>query len=288
MNRLLFACAAGASAFQVEEPQRDEWRPSDPARILLFGSSVDRNAIDRFCGDNLEVGKFLQTRWCHDKDLKVRMGFIFHPGVGYHGDLHGPFHLSYGGDYGTGSILKNHANSTSWAMLGGGPHVVVVDSSLWDLAVWRQEDGKKASSKRVGQWCQHDLPHLLKTVAEKFSSSRIVFRTAPTIGKPLAYGSKGYLEKFSKEDIELLYVCITSSMVGGKLFGKYEVIDYYAIMQNILVKFSKDAFLYDGFHPGQYASDLYVNDVLRLVGVKRPDPPEPHSEETNGASPSKR
>merc|ERR1740138_704772 len=103
------------------------------------------------------------------------MGFIFHPGVGYNGTLHHPFHSSYStrpeayvGAYGTGAILKWHANSTSWAMLGGPPDLVVVDSSLWDLAVWREQDKTQVSTKRVKAWCQHDLPLLLETVAETF------------------------------------------------------------------------------------------------------------------------
>jgi hypothetical protein len=177
--------------------------------------------------------------------------------------------------------LKNHANRTAWSMLGGGPHLVVVDSSLWDLAVWRQEDKTKVSTKRVDQWCQQDLPHLLRSVAERFSGSRIAFRTAPTIGKTTE-GGKGYLEKFTADDIEMLYACITSSMVGGKLFGKYEVIDYHAIMKKLLNRGFPDAFLYDGMHPGGYPSDLYINEVLHRIGVMRPNPVEPHAESTSG------
>jgi len=285
MSWLLFACAAGASAVQVQGPKQST------TRVLLFGCSVDRNAIEGYCGANLEANNFLQTRWCSDTTHNIRMGFMFHPGVGYYGDLKKPFHSTwykgahaYAGAYSTREILRNHASSTSWAMLGGPPDLVVVDSSLWDLAVWRQEDKKQVSRERVRQWCQHDLPGLLELVTEKFPTSRIVFRTAPTMGT-LAPGEKGGLEQFDKQEIEFLYDCITSSTIEGMLFGRYEIIDYHAIMQKLVDRDVPGAFLGDGFHPGWYPSALYINEILRRVGAKPTDPPEPQSEETGGATP---
>jgi hypothetical protein len=278
-----FAVVTGASAVKLQESVQN------PSRVLLFGSSLDRNAIENFCGANLHAKNFLQTRWCDDTALNVKIGFMFHPGVGYNGDLHAPFHSSYWrgpaasvGAYGTGALLKYHANSTSWAMLAGPPDLVVVDSSLWDLAVWREQDKTGVSRKRVKEWCQHDLPNLLEAVQKTFPTSRIAFRTAPTIGK-LPSDGKGTIGKFTAHEIDLMYDCVTSLtyLASPPLLGKYEVIDYHDIVKNVIDRnVTTQVFMGDGYHPTWYPSALYVNELLLRVGVKREDPPVPKDEES--------
>jgi len=273
MPRLLIACVLGASALKV----------TDEKRVLFFGCSLDRNALLEFCwthGTNTEnTSEPVQTAWCFQKDLNVKMGYIWHPGVGLHGDLHNPFAVSRCKS--TGKILEHYANETSSSMIQGDPHLVVVDSSLWDLLVWRLGTSgqgavwgapKEVTEERVQQWCQQDVPNLLGNVSNIFPNSRIAFRTAPTID----HTPKN--EKFEKRDIELLYKCISSNTKKGKLFGKYEVIDYHAIMNKLVDRKLPNLFNGDGYHPASYPSALYMTEVLRRVGLNLPDPPEPQLE----------
>lgn len=209
----------------------------------------------------------------------------------------------------TSDILKYHANTTAHTMLQGNPDLVVVDSSLWDLAVWKERvqcgsrpcDGQSGwpcalpcgsrrcsgecgsgactcnrsrtvSRQRVQQWCKHDLPGLLERVQRAFPTSRIAFRTAPTIIDTKAERH----EWFTSHDIELLYECVTSSTEKGKLFGKYEIIDYRAIVKELADQHAPGLYRYDGYHPNWYASTMYVHKVLRSLGVQPLDPELPH------------
>jgi len=158
-------------------------------------------------------------------------------------------------------------------MLKAEPTLVVVDSSLWDLMVWRigtetDQDlpvPRKVTEARVQQWCQQDLPGLLGNVSEHFPRSRIAFRTAPTIQRDNI--------KMGKRDIELFYKCITSSTgKQGQLFGKYDIIDYHAIMEKLIDRNVPGLFRDDGYHPTEYPSALYLNEVLRFVGLPVPEP----------------
>jgi len=276
MLRIFIAFVSGASALRV----------MDERRVLVLGCSLDRNAIaEYFChghGDQNDVSgnHLLQTAWCFNEELNVRLGYIFHPGVGQNGDLHQPTAQMRG--LSTNAILTKYANETSFFMLKANPDLVVVDSSLWDLMVWRLGslggvDGhaytfpepKEVTEGRVKQWCEHDLPNLLDQVSQIFPTSRIAFRTAPTIDHTPKY------EKFEKHDIEMLYHCITSQTIEGMLFSKYEVIDYHAIMETLVERNVPDLFNADGYHPAWYPSTLYINEILRRVGLNPLDPPEP-------------
>mmetsp|Transcript_59634 Transcript_59634/g.158562 ORF Transcript_59634/g.158562 Transcript_59634/m.158562 type:complete len:323 (-) Transcript_59634:96-1064(-) len=277
MPRLLFACVAGASALHVMDEPSTTTVVQDERRVLLLGCSLDRNALMEFCDGHGEQTDYpVESAWCINEDLHLKMGYIYHPGVGANGDLHKPTALAKGPS--TGAILKTYANATSFYMLNGNPHLVVVDSSLWDLLVWRlgtlgggrpMPEPKEVTTGRVQQWCKHDLPLLLQSVSEVFPTSRVAFRTAPTIDHTPTH------EKFEKRDIELLYKCIVDSTQNGKLFGQYEIIDYHALMQPLIDRNVSDLFKADGYHPTQYPSALYINEVLRRVGVSSPDPPEP-------------
>ncbi|CAK0825039.1 unnamed protein product [Prorocentrum cordatum] len=284
MSRLLFSCIAGASALHDHPLARAGGGPpspvgGDPARVLLFGSSLDRNAIGYFCGEKMQSAEFLQGRWCYDTTLNVRMGSLFHPGVGYNGDLQKPFFKPLLGksiDVPTRDMLEHHLNGTARDMLHGSPDLVVVESSLWDLAAWKQPvcggmtwpcgtdmcsercggsacicSGREVSSERVEQWRQHDLPGLLELVQGTFPTSRIAFRTAPTVTD-----SKlgGFFAKFTSREVEMLYDCITSSTTEGRLFGKYEIVDYHAIVKRLADDHVPDLFANDGYHPSWYPS----------------------------------
>jgi hypothetical protein len=258
----------------------------DERRVLFLGSSLDRNAIDEyFCDgrpwdfDGNHTDFPVQTVWCYNQELNARVGYIFHPGVGENGDLHQPIAQPRG--LSTNAILTKYANETSLFMLKGTPHLVVVDSSLWDLLVWRLgalgssvpgqaykfPTPKPVTEARVRQWCTQDLRNLLEKVSEVFPTSRIAFRTAPTIDHTPKY------EKFEKHDIEMLYQCISSSTTNGILFGKYELIDYHAMMENLIDHNIPNLFKTDGYHPTWYPSALYINEVLRRVGLHPQDPP---------------
>jgi len=222
-------------------------------------------------------------KWCFDESLNTRVASMFHPGVGYNGDLEDPFYTGRRGipenfKWSTMRILDVHARRLAQMALQGDPDLVVVDSSLWDLSAWVEKDGREVSDARVRRWCQHDLPGLLAKVSDVFPSSRVAFRTAPNC---LHCPTRG-AALFGNPAIDQLYKCITSSTRGGKLFDKYEVVDYYAIVKNIPADDPQASSLYesDGYHPSWYASLKYVNETLRLLGVtpSAPDPDERRDE----------
>jgi len=286
MPRLYIACVAGASALRAMDV--------DERRVLLIGCSLDRNALQDYCHDHgeqtVETAEPLQTIRCFDKELNTRMGYIFHPGVGINGDLHKPTALAKGKS--TGAILKKFANATAFGILKASPHLVVVDTSLWDLMGWRlgtphgaglpPPQPEPVTEERFQQWCQHDMPLLMRKVSKYFPTSRIAFRTAPTIDRTPKY------EKFEKHDIDMLYQCISSSTENGMLLGKYEIIDYHKIMEHLIDRKVPDLYRADGYHPSWYPSRLYIHEVLRRVGLNPQDPVEPPQLEPNARLDSSR
>merc|ERR1719203_548376 len=127
--------------------------------------------------------------------------------------------------------------------------------------------GINSSSERVQQWCDHDLPLLLQSVANAFPTSRVGFRTAPTFS-----GQKQNWPWFSltSQDVLDLYNCVQNNTVDGKLYSKYTVIDYREIVHSLKKRRMKDVFMKDGMHPDAPPSLLYVNEVLRVAGAKPP------------------
>jgi len=180
MPRILLACVTGASALHVVNDVMDE------QRILLLGCSLDRNAVFGFCehhGDHnmtYTTTRPLNSSWCRSSELNVRMSYVFHPGVGVNGDLDEP---SFSNGPSTGQILKHFAKEASMVMLKAEPTLIVVDSSLWDLASWNVGPlhghteswvythtpiAKNVTKERVQQWCEHDLLTLLSEVSANF------------------------------------------------------------------------------------------------------------------------
>jgi len=297
MHRLFLACVVGASALRHPRPdvkdvdhhhhQHHHHHHSHhhshhhhERRVLLFGCSLDRNALHDFCLEHGEhtaqTDQPVQTSHCFSKELHASVGYMFHPGVGINGDLHRPTALAR--YKATGAILKSYANATAFQIFKASPHLVVVDTSLWDLMGWRlgtpRGQGLPAlptpvTEERFQQWCQQDMPNLMKIVSQKFPTSRIAFRTAPTILFTPKY------EKFERHDVDMLYQCINSSTENGMLLGKYEIIDYHKIMEHLIDRKVPDLYMADGYHPTWYPSRLYVNEILRRVGLNPQDPVEP-------------
>jgi len=238
--------------------------------VLILGCSVDRYAVEWFCG---HFESFLHVA-CTDKKRDLAMGFVFHPGVGYHGDLKPPFYnrTRYGNI--TSSIIGRGQEALfehSERMVGERfPNMVVVDSSLWDLANWASRDGRdEPSPKRLQQWCDHDLGRLMYQVQRSYNKSRIVFRTAPITAKP--HRVEG-VEQFSEAAIEFMHQCVKAKSRSGKLFGTFDVIDYHRLVDQLMPKnksgkMMKDAtqWLLDGYHPNKEPARLYINEILRLI-----------------------
>lgn len=264
----------------VPEPEPFAPEPADARAVLLFGCSLDNYAVVDFCSqgrnlDTYKVDSFSHSNWCFDRSLNVKIGAMFHPGVGYKGDLEYPFWHYWGsplsvisgaGNYSTKTLLDKYAINFSQSMFQREPDMVVVDSSLWDLAVWQQEDGDderaERPQERVQQWCQHDLPGLMATVSRTFPDSRVAFRTAPEC-------LTCSINKFTNRMIEQLHECITQSTRRGKLFGMYDIIDLRGLMQNLSAgAYREYAYREDGYHQSKYASLLYLNEVFRHLREK--------------------
>lgn len=294
----LFTCAACTFALQVQDPTdvapEDAAEPvqNKAAKILLMGCSVDRNAVEFFCESRYQkpydqeslpgrvrnLSQILEARWCEEEKLNLNIASLFHPGVGHAGDLQAPFFYRWapkgldGVAYSpsTKDILDGGlASEAATYLLKGTPTIVVVDSSLWDLAAWHTIDGADAlnSKKRVRQWCDHDLPLLLGSVQNAFPNSRVAFRTAPTFS-----GQKQDWPWFSltSRDVSDLYACVEEKTTDEGLYGKYTVIDYRELVHGLKKRKMRDVFMKDGMHPDALPSLLYVNEIIKTVGSRPP------------------
>jgi len=59
-------------------------------------------------------------------------------------------------------------------------------------------------------------------------------------------------------------------MRNGKLYGKYEVIDYSQIMDDLIQERGADdpsLWLKDGYHPSAEPSRRYLNEIFRLMDL---------------------
>jgi len=258
-------------------------------RVLVLGCSVDRNAVEYFCqwqrqnatnrGELppriLNMSEILQARWCRDQQQRISVASLFHPGVGYNGDLEGPFFFRWAPhglnnvEYSpsTAEILRSLALPTAKYLLRGSPNLVVVDSSLWDLSAWHTVGTQDYSQERVKKWCYHDLPFLLYNVSRAFPNSTVAFRTAPTFSGPKQVWRYSNL---SAQDVADLYHCVQDQTHKGKLYGKYPVVDYRELVQKLKEKGKKDIFMRDGMHPHALPSLLYVNEILKTAGAEPP------------------
>jgi len=269
------ACAAVATG--LTQPVQNVPQKGFPS-VLILGSSVDRYATEIFCN---KAERFYRLS-CADLERRLNVGFYFHPGVGVSGDMQPPFYNNTR----YGSNLENYLSSTkkltklSIQMFGHEfPDLVVVDSSLWDLATWSSQSGKNVTHERLVQWGNTDLPKLLDSVSETFYKSRVAFRSAPTV-----YGTKFQVWKndyvntdvavFSVDDIENMNIELNRHIRyhhnKSQLYGKFDVIDYSKIMEDLINERGfRDPTLWlkDGYHPCVEASKRYFNKILQLMNM---------------------
>lgn len=282
MLRHLFlagACCAAALHSAPGSPSR---------RVLILGCSVDRYAINYFCGarespmtlrEDINIpgkGDF-KARSCDDPTRDTSFMYMLLPGTGYNGSLQAPFFTGF--EPSTLPVV----NEIAPAFAGARPDLVVVDSSLWDLANWQIVDGGGDAAhldvaKHVQEWCARALPTLMGAVAGAFPRSRVVFRTAPATfancssKKAFSNGSDGHV--CWHPGVDLLHECVMDSLSEGRLLGRYDVIDYYKIMADLWKTFvPKKLYRSDGYHPGSFPAIRYFNEILALLGLDSvPDP----------------
>jgi len=225
-----------------------------------------------------------------DGPRQVGISVLQHPGVGLHGDLDIPFYNPNqkrrppgteleNSDGAHGKILPTYkvisdAPAFARGVLGPGPNLVVVETSLWDLAGWKQQTGHHATPERLQQWCDKDLPFLLKKVTDVFPQSRVVFRTAPQV-------AEWNNVKWTQANFEAMHECVVRRSAGtGEVFKGVGVIDYHEIMDKLIASAAKknDLWRPDGYHPSALPGRLYLNQIFGLIGV------EPLAEADNSRS----
>lgn len=248
---------ANASVAQPAQPTL----PGTGRLLLFLGCSLDLNAVKAVC--NAAGSKLIWTpgtelitsmpfyyylAHCDVQDITV--AFVFHPGSGAQ-----PYFFLYtqnGGNLNSQQIISHSVADVS-RTFGRRPSAIVVDSSIWDAASWWQRRGFPASPfpvpyAEVRQWCQHDVPQFLRDIEVAYPSIPIAFRTAPQVLNDGGFGQM-------PATIDMMAGCIM-----GKLWGKYTLIDYYAMAQ------PTDPKLYDDpLHPGAELSLKYANAALSWV-----------------------
>jgi hypothetical protein len=144
--------------------------------------------------------------------------------------------------------------------------LVVVETSLWDLAGWWMNTGHQATRERIEQWCDKDLPSLLEAVTKVFNQSRVVFRTAPQVA---SWSTS--TERWTQDNFEAMHRCVERRSAGtGEVFEHVGVIDYHEIMDKLISSDAgrlKDLWLEDGYHPSGLPERLYLNKIFELLGV---------------------
>jgi len=273
----LAACAAVACAVAVQRRA---------ARSVFFlGSSVDRYAVAYLCRTD---GKKFYRLNCVDEERDLAIGFRAHPGVGMNGDFQPPFwnHTFPMVEHSEVSSSQELHKEVMGIMNMKGeqfPDMVVVESSLWDLFTWASWGLKNVTEERLHQWGHSDLKHLMARVSETFPQSRIVFRTAPRVHHSVflqvilkdeshhAY-SVEYpdIAVVSVEAIDSMRREVDKQMQNGKLYGLYEVVDYYKIMNDLIEErgfADPSLWMKDGTHPSREPSRRYMNEVLQLMQV---------------------
>lgn len=264
-----------ALGLRIQAPVQAE---QESANILLLGSSVDRAAADYFCAHGKTKPKhdaiFSKPPTGYNRARSCSMGgitlaYMFHPGAGSP-----PYWLHNNLKHHTGGAQEQHlltqdivtldAVNYTQRVFNSNPSLIVVESSLWDLAKWWDASGKPDMNNgtyvpphtQIQNWCSHEIPELLSWVDAAFPGSRIAFRTPPTVQY------KGMGE--SSENIELMQQCILGHTQGSRVYGKYDLIDYHGIMDD-LIKQGKDNLWLDNRHPGPEASHAYIDAMLKML-----------------------
>lgn len=259
------------------------------AAVLFVGSSLDERAMLYFCeaagsavvraqtsarglsGHTLaEPGETLKAAECIAgcSLANFAIGRIFHPGAG-----EGPYfqtweNYTYDFNETSKQLVARGAPYVAKFFSGRQPTIVVVDSSLWDISKWWQNNGKPPSPfpvprADIQRWCRNEVRGLLDDVATAYPRSRVAFRTAPTVwpGDPIGQ---------SAEIVEAMTACLESQVdtTSGLLYGKYQVVPYHDLVDEALSQRAatqRQALYQDRKHPGPQLSLAYVDYILRQL-----------------------
>jgi len=253
--------------------------------VLILGSSVDRYALQFFC-ESVDGGQWLQdgkikkpltnpqyVSLCSIPQRNIKIVYLFIPGSGpppYFGCGFMSWNLC--GNHTTAGDLQ-HATTEDIIDIDAPdvavrlletlvPTVVLVESSLWDLARWWMNAGQPpmdtypTPKHEVGRWCNTEIPQLLERVRRVFPSSKVLFRTPPTALKsPPIIGEM-------PEALEMMTECIRTQ------FREDEIFDYHQLVDGLLLEApqyrypANSMFLHDGRHPGKCAGIKYFLTLL--------------------------
>lgn len=281
--------AYSLSQIRSAEPVEDETGKHSQS-VLILGSSVDRYAISlNYPGQTFtKKNERLRHEIVHDEPRNVTVAVLQHPGVGLFGDLNKPFWnpgLAYNvsaarnkrlspsrwiyGSEATWKVIKRAPQFCHDVFGVSQPDLVVVETSLWDLAGWWQNTGGlQATPERLQKWCDHDLPHLLEFVTYFFNQSRVIFRTAPQV-------APWSTERWTQADFEAMHECVVRRSAGtGEVIEHVGVLDYHEIVDKLIASASAAKSLAqvlwqdDGYHPAALPGRLYLNEVFKLLGVR--------------------
>lgn len=250
--------------------------------VLLLGSSLDRYAHEAFCeaGGAKVVGNQLQGQACTVAGLTVAMKV--HPGSGEQ-----PYWRYFPNS--TKDVMFQTPKFTRRILNGSEPSIVVVDDSLWAISKWwmwenpydvskAEEPLRKTSDlhrpltdpdTHINRWCEGELQELMGWVVETFPQSRVAFRTAPTVAGGFGFGAfyNGTQQGASEQVMHQMLECVKVNTKRGLLYGKYEVVPYHDLLDDLLEKQTElgldpSALFMDFLHPARQVSMHYMNLVL--------------------------
>jgi hypothetical protein len=245
--------------------------------ILLFGCSLDVQAIGHFCqaatgvpmGTIVNSAPFGYLATCSVGG--VTLAYSFHPGASAP-----PYYVLPGFDptpLGTTKEILHRSHHDILVKFGREPSAIVVDASLWDIANWWGKIGRppypynaELALPYMQQWCNSDVPALLTEVAKVYPNSAIAMRTAPTVlppegGIPDVTGRNPVL-------IDTMVNCLEHHRnPSGLVYGRFSLIDYHQFVDGTLQHAGAIASSYyaDSLHPGAELSLIYVNNVFNWV-----------------------
>jgi len=234
--------------------------------VLIFGCSLDINAIEYFCkAVGSEVQNFVTRNpfayLAHCDVGKFTVAYIFHPGASP-----APYFGEYAGTATTMDVVRNSVYDVKM-QFGREPTAIIVDSSLWDVSNWWQKNGRPQDpypipDAQITQWCSRDVPELLRWVQTAYPRSGVAFRTPPTVFANNGYGQTPFI-------VDKMVACIEQHKdPSNKLYGQFGFIDYHNFVDEVLQQSGVSPmphYYKDSLHPGLRLSLMYMNRVLNWV-----------------------